>query len=181
MDIGIQRGHAAGIRWLSGTRGGADPQTCSYLSPVVQIGRVGGPPRRSADKTPNHPPAVRTKNLQVASSTRAANAGVLGGRSVLAVGVWASGCVLEAAWLGAGSARGHGPSKKNYKWLVRRGGREAQNKPVVQRVRNTRLYIWESPDVEQNEHASSPNTRPEMTSGEHGVFTVIRGGRATQR
>jgi hypothetical protein len=34
----------------------------------------GGPPRRSADKTPNPPPAVRTKNLQVASSTRAANA-----------------------------------------------------------------------------------------------------------
>ena len=39
-------------------------------SPVVQIGPVGGPPRRSADKTPNPPPAVRTKNLQVASSTR---------------------------------------------------------------------------------------------------------------
>jgi hypothetical protein len=43
-------------------------------SPVVQIPPVGGPPRRSADKTPEPPPAVRTKNLQVASSTRAANA-----------------------------------------------------------------------------------------------------------
>ena len=39
-------------------------------SPVVQIGPVGGPPRRSADKTPNPPPVVRKKNLQVASSTR---------------------------------------------------------------------------------------------------------------
>ena len=43
-------------------------------SPVVQIGPVGGPPRRSADRTPKPPPAVRTENLQVASSTRAANA-----------------------------------------------------------------------------------------------------------
>jgi hypothetical protein len=108
----------------------------THLSPVVQIPPVGGPPRRSADKTPKPPPVVRKKKLQVASST---------------------------------------------------GGREAQNKHVVQvlvtdkRVRNTRLYTWESPNVEQNEHASSPNTRPEMTSGEHDVFTVIRGGRATQR
>jgi hypothetical protein len=43
-------------------------------SPVVQIGPVGGPPRRSADKTPKLPPLVRIKNLQVARSTRAANA-----------------------------------------------------------------------------------------------------------
>ena len=43
-------------------------------SPVVQIPPVGGPPRRSADRTPKPPPAVRTENLQVASSTRAANA-----------------------------------------------------------------------------------------------------------
>jgi hypothetical protein len=42
------------------------------------------------------------------------------------------------------------------------------------------LYL-EISDVGQNEHASSPNTRPEMTSGEHDVFTVIRGGRATLR
>ena len=40
----------------------------------MQIPPVGGPPRRSADKTPAPPPAVRKKNLQVASSTRAANA-----------------------------------------------------------------------------------------------------------
>jgi hypothetical protein len=40
----------------------------------VQIPPVGGPPRRSADKTPEPPPVVRTKNPQVASSTRAANA-----------------------------------------------------------------------------------------------------------
>jgi hypothetical protein len=41
-----------------------------HLSPVVQIPPVGGPPRRSADKTPEPPPVVRKKNLQVASSTR---------------------------------------------------------------------------------------------------------------
>ena len=40
----------------------------------MQIGPVGGPPRRSAGKTPAPPPVVRKKNLQVASSTRAANA-----------------------------------------------------------------------------------------------------------
>jgi hypothetical protein len=49
-------------------------------------------------------------------------------------------------------------SKKNYKRLVRRGGREARNKHkhvvqvlvlvAVKRVRNSRLYIWESPDVD---------------------------------
>ena len=44
------------------------------LSPVVQIPPVGGPPRRSADKTPAPSPVVRKKNLQVASSTGAANA-----------------------------------------------------------------------------------------------------------
>jgi hypothetical protein len=43
-------------------------------SPVVQIEPVGGPPHRSADKTPAPPPAVRKTNLQVASSTGAANA-----------------------------------------------------------------------------------------------------------
>ena len=45
-----------------------------HASPVVQIPPVGGPPRRSADKTTEPPPVVRKKNLQVASSTRAANA-----------------------------------------------------------------------------------------------------------
>jgi hypothetical protein len=35
-------------------------------SPVVQIGPVGGPPRRSADKTPKPPPVADNKNLQVA-------------------------------------------------------------------------------------------------------------------
>jgi hypothetical protein len=44
------------------------------MSPVVQIDPVGGPPRRSADKTPAPSPVVRKKNLQVASSTGAANA-----------------------------------------------------------------------------------------------------------
>ena len=105
-------------------------------SPVVQIGPVGGPPRRSADKTPNPPPAVRKKNLQVASSTRAAN---------------------------------------------------ARNKPVVQvirtvkRVRFFKFNTERPPVAAQCEHASSPNTRPEMTDGEHDVFTVIREGRATLR
>jgi hypothetical protein len=45
-------------------------QPIGGASPVVQIPPVGGPPRRSADKTPEPPPVVRTKNLQVASSTR---------------------------------------------------------------------------------------------------------------
>jgi hypothetical protein len=42
------------------------------------------------------------------------------------------------------------------------------------------LYL-EISDVEQNERASSQNTRPEMTSDEHDVFMVIRGGRATRK
>ena len=42
----------------------------------MQIDPVGGPPRRSADKTPAPSPVVRKKKLQVAtsSSTGAANA-----------------------------------------------------------------------------------------------------------
>jgi hypothetical protein len=70
----------------------------------VQIEPVGGPPRRSADKTPNHPPVVRIKNLQVARSTGAANAQNLAVVRVLV---------------------------------------------TAKRVRNSRRYIWRSPDVEQ--------------------------------
>ena len=61
----MDKANAAGGVWAS-------PKWA--VAAYVQIPPVGGPPRRSADKTPEPPPVVRTKNLQVASSTRAANA-----------------------------------------------------------------------------------------------------------